>query len=222
MSFRSRLRIRTRFRSVVRRIRPAKPKPLILLYHRIANEPIDPWANVVSPSRFEEQLQVVRRTRHPLGLMEFVRNLIAGALPSNAVALTFDDGYVDNLVSAKPRLAAADVPATVFLATGYIDRPEGFWWDELARLILLEDHPQSFELVIRDEAMRFNFGAEVADREDGIMAAASFKNRHAALWTIWETLRRLDEDERRSAMLQIRLIFGGRDHQHETRPGDDS
>ena len=56
---------------------------------------------------------------------------MAGTLPLDAVALTFDDGYVDNLVFGKPRLEAADLPATVFLATGYIDRFEPFWWDEL-------------------------------------------------------------------------------------------
>ena len=132
MTIRSRLRIRTRFRSAVHRFWPPKPKPLILMYHRIADEPIDYWGLAVSPVRFEEHLRVLRRTRHPLPLAEFFRKLIAGTLPQTAVALTFDDGYVDNLVAGKPRLAAADVPATVFLTTGYLDRLEPFWWDELA------------------------------------------------------------------------------------------
>jgi peptidoglycan/xylan/chitin deacetylase (PgdA/CDA1 family) len=191
---------------------PLKPKPLILMYHRIADEPIDPWGLAVSPARFEEQLQVVRRTCHPLPLTEFVRRLMAGTLPANAVALTFDDGYVDNLASGKPRLAAADVPAMVFLTTGYIDRPERFWWDELARLVLLESNPQSFELMVGNETTRFDFGTESAEREDGTTAAASLEKRHAALWTIWQILRRLEDDERRSIMLKLQLIFAGRDH----------
>jgi peptidoglycan/xylan/chitin deacetylase (PgdA/CDA1 family) len=193
-------------------MRPLKPKPLILMYHRIADEPIDPWGLAVSPARFEEQLQVVCRIRHPLALTEFVRHLLAGTLPANAVALTFDDGYVDNLVSGKPRLAAADVPAIVFLATGYIDGPERFWWDELARIVLLESNPQSFDLTVGNESMRFDFGTEPTEREDGAPSAPSLEKRHAALWTIWQTLRRLEDDERRSIILKLQLMFVGRDY----------
>ena len=203
------MRIRTRLRSVIHRIRPPKPKPLILLYHRIANEPIDPWNLAVSPGRFEEQLQVIRHVRHPMRLAEFVCALKDGTLPANAVALTFDDGYVDNLVFGKPRLAAADVPATVFVATGYTDRPEGFWWDEVARLILLEKAPRNFEFVVGDETICCSFGAEPAECEDGRTGTGS-KTRRAALLTIWQSLRRLSDDDRRSAMLQLRVICSGR------------
>ena len=182
------------------------------MYHRIADEPIDPWDLAVSPVHFEEQLQVLCRIRHPIALTEFARNLMTDTLPTNAVALTFDDGYVDNLISGKPRLAAADVPATVFLATGYIDRPEGFWWDELAKLILLENTPKSLELVVRDESIRCVFGAESAEGDDGAIVAASFNKRRAALQTIWQTLRRLDEEERQLMMLKLRSILAGRDH----------
>ena len=98
ISLRHGYRIRTRIRSAVRYIRPPKPKPLILLYHRIAEPPpADPWGLSVSPAHFLEQLEVLSRTRQPFPLVEFVRSLIAGTLPSNAVALTLDDGYVDNL-----------------------------------------------------------------------------------------------------------------------------
>src|SRR5712692_6463733 len=129
MGIRSRLRIRTRLRSFAYRIWPPEPKPLILTYHRIADEPVDFFRLAVSPARFEEQLDVLRRTRHPLPLAQFVRDLVSGKLPPNAVALTLDDGYLDNLEAGKPRLAAADVPATVFLATGFVNRPERLWWD---------------------------------------------------------------------------------------------
>jgi peptidoglycan/xylan/chitin deacetylase (PgdA/CDA1 family) len=199
-------------RSIVYRIWPPEPKPLILTYHRIADEPVDYFRLAVSPARFEEQLEVLRRTRHPLPLAEFVRELVAGRLPPNAVALTFDDGYVDNLVAGKPRLAAADVPATVFLATGYIDRPEPFWWEELARLVLLESGPQSFELVIRGETMQFDFGIETPARKDGTTRAASLARRHAALWNLRQTLKLLEEEERRALMVKIRSVFAGRDY----------
>jgi peptidoglycan/xylan/chitin deacetylase (PgdA/CDA1 family) len=62
----------------------------------------------------------LRRTRRAPPLTEFIRNLKAATLPEDAVTVTFDDGYADNLLAAKPLLAAADIPATVFLATGYL------------------------------------------------------------------------------------------------------
>lgn len=181
------------------------------MYHHIADKPVDYFCLAVSPARFEEQLDVLRGTRHPLPLTDFVRNLMAGTLPPNAVALTFDDGYVDNLVAAKPRLAATDIPATVFLTTGYIDSPEGFWWDELARLILLENGPQGFELVVRGESMQFDFGTEYPAREDGTTPAASLTRRGAALWTLRQALRPLEDEERRLIMVKLRSIFATRD-----------
>ncbi len=212
MSLRSRLRVRTRLRSAIRRVWPPKPKPLILMYHRIADEPVDPWALAVSPAHFEEHLLVLRRTRHPLPLSEFVRALTAGTLPPNAVALTFDDGYVDNLFAGKPRLAAADVPATVFLATGYLDGSEEIWSDELARLILLGDGPQSFELPVVGELMLFELGTDPPARGDGTTPVESLQRRLGALRKIREVLRVLDDEKRRPVMAQLRSIFGGQGH----------
>jgi peptidoglycan/xylan/chitin deacetylase (PgdA/CDA1 family) len=207
---RSRLRIRTRLRLAVHRVWPPKPKPLILMYHRIADVPIDPWDLAVSPFNFEEHLQLLKRTRSPLPLTDFVHKLLTATLPPNAVALTFDDGYVDNLVAGKPRLTTADVPATVFLATGYLNCAEEYWWDELARLILSESGPQRFELVVRGKALRLDLGTEPTAREDGTKRAASLSKRRAALRTLYQALQPLDEEERRPFVAKLRSMFARR------------
>lgn len=181
MGLRDRIKIRTRLRSIVRRIWPSAPKPLILMYHRIAEDSIDPWDLAVSPACFEEQLQVLRRHRYPVRLDEFVERHRAGTLPHNAVALTFDDGYVDNLVAGKPRLAAADIPATVFIVSGKIGQREAFWWDELAGF--------------------FSSG------DDGA-SDPSLDKRRAALLDIWRRLRNLPETEREAVMTELRSAFG--------------
>ena len=41
------------------------------------------------------------------------------------VAITFDDGYVDNRVHALPRLAARGMTATFFVTAGFVERDPG-------------------------------------------------------------------------------------------------
>jgi peptidoglycan/xylan/chitin deacetylase (PgdA/CDA1 family) len=53
--------------------------------------------------------------------------------------LTFDDGYIDNYTIAYPILKQANCPATMFIATDFIDKPILPWWDEAAWLIKNND-----------------------------------------------------------------------------------
>ena len=117
--------------------------PAILMYHRIATPDVDPWGLSVSPERFAEQVHALRARRTILSMDAFVARLQSGDLPHDAVALTFDDGYLDNLRQAKPILEAAEIPATVFLTTGRIGTGKEFWWDELARMVLSRAEPLS-------------------------------------------------------------------------------
>ena len=105
------------------------------MYHRVADIPIDPWGLAVTPQHFVAQLEVLKTIRLPLCMDEFIAGLEGGTLPCQAVGLTFDDGYIDNLTHAEPILRRASVPATIFLATGQLGQRSEFWWDELAQMI---------------------------------------------------------------------------------------
>jgi peptidoglycan/xylan/chitin deacetylase (PgdA/CDA1 family) len=50
-------------------------------------------------------------------------------------ALTFDDGYRDNLVHAYPVLRRHGVPFTIFVTTGFVDRTAEIWWEALSRIV---------------------------------------------------------------------------------------
>lgn len=51
------------------------------------------------------------------------------------VALTFDDGYRDNVEHAWPVLASHGAPWTLFVTTGFADRTARLWWLELEEAI---------------------------------------------------------------------------------------
>jgi peptidoglycan/xylan/chitin deacetylase (PgdA/CDA1 family) len=139
-------------------------------------------------------------------LEEFVRRLDDGSLPANAVAVTFDDGYCDNLYNAKPLLVAAGVPATVFLATGFIGRSREYWWDELASLLLLAPGPDTLTCSIGRE--KFNFKFEALQREGDNRPWHGWEEpvteRQAAYIAIWHALRSLPESRREIVLTELR------------------
>ena len=64
------------------------------MHHRIGSETFDPWGLVVGIRRFEAQLEWLARNRTVLPLSEFVGAHREGRLVRDAVATTFDDGYL--------------------------------------------------------------------------------------------------------------------------------
>jgi peptidoglycan/xylan/chitin deacetylase (PgdA/CDA1 family) len=109
---------------------------MILVYHRVAEANVDPWALSVSPAHFAQQLQVLKTIADPVSLESLVNAKSDHELPPRPVCVTFDDGYADNLFAAKPALETYGVPGTVFITPGYLGVPENLWWDELTKLIL--------------------------------------------------------------------------------------
>jgi peptidoglycan/xylan/chitin deacetylase (PgdA/CDA1 family) len=108
----------------------------ILLYHRVAEIASDPQLLCVTPQHFSEHLEVIRKNHIPISLDELVIGDKARSFDPNRIAITFDDGYADNLINAKPLLERYNVLATVFITGAYIDGVSEFWWDELERIVL--------------------------------------------------------------------------------------
>src|SRR5690242_15873348 len=128
--------------------------PIILMYHRVTELAVDPWGLAVAPEIFNKQLAVISDLCAPLPMIDFAHRLINGNLPTNALGVTFDDGYVDNLLIAKPILEEEKIPATVFVATGSIGSKKGYWWDELAALLLDRIEECDCEITIGGERLR--------------------------------------------------------------------
>lgn len=90
----------------------------------------------VSPKHFSEHLAVIRRYGTARTLSELARHLYQPGEADCSIAVTLDDGYADNLVTALPLLEAERVPATVYVIADAIGDPAAFWWDRLTEIFL--------------------------------------------------------------------------------------
>jgi peptidoglycan/xylan/chitin deacetylase (PgdA/CDA1 family) len=109
---------------------------VILTFHRV--RPFSPPTPGYAPNRlleiepdfFDAALALVRWLGFDfVSLAEARRRLIEGG--PRFAAMTFDDGYRDTRDFALPILEKHGAPATVFFATGFLDRTARLWWLEL-------------------------------------------------------------------------------------------
>jgi len=108
---------------------------LVLNYHRVgnaANSPFDRELWSADAEAFDAQVAMLARHFDVISPGDFEA---AASRRGRHVLVTFDDGYLDNYQIAYPILRRHGVPATFFIATGFIDRPSLPWWDEIAWLV---------------------------------------------------------------------------------------
>jgi peptidoglycan/xylan/chitin deacetylase (PgdA/CDA1 family) len=75
--------------------------------------------------------------------------LVAGRQPRRKIALTFDDGYLDNMTVGYPVLRELGVPFCIYVTTGLVSGQTRMWWMEIEDILLdqREIHGPSNELV---------------------------------------------------------------------------
>jgi peptidoglycan/xylan/chitin deacetylase (PgdA/CDA1 family) len=179
---------------------------LVLLYHRVATPVSDAHLLCVSPPHFAEHLEVLRRLGRPLPL-----EALAGEdAPRNAVAVTLDDGYADNLHHARPLLERFGVPATVFVTTGYVGAGREFWWDEVERIFLQTD-PLPARLSVRapEGLFEWSFDDGGGPVRDWHVLLPPSRARQRALLEVCRLLRPLAETPRREFLDRLRAWAGG-------------
>jgi peptidoglycan/xylan/chitin deacetylase (PgdA/CDA1 family) len=135
-----------------------KTGALILMYHRIAVPPLDPFRLSVAPAHFAEHLDVLARGYNVISLETLLTQLEDQKLPPRTVVITFDDGYYDLLTNAQPELKKVGMRATVAIPTGYVRNHREPWWDEL-------EHICSFPGQL-PSSLRIEFPGEVFSWQD--------------------------------------------------------
>jgi peptidoglycan/xylan/chitin deacetylase (PgdA/CDA1 family) len=158
----------------------------VLLYHRICDDTHDPFSLSVSPQHFEAHMRLLAARYRVVSLHTLAQELTERRITPGTVAVTFDDGYENNLRVAAPILERIGVPTTVFVTSGV--RGEEYWWDTLVRLLFV---PRSLPpaLVVRgqtfevppDERSRPGARRLLLDRVHRLLQPLPLRDIHEAL-----------------------------------------
>ncbi len=192
------------------------PGPTILLWHRVAEIAEDPHFLSVTPAHFEEQLAVLRQHYRAVSLAELTPEIVRGGRLAPVVVLTFDDGYADNATTALPLLRKHGLPATFFLASGFVGSTRECLQDDVQRLLWQSaQHPEVVCLTIGGKPFVWSLRSE--DTEGQIVASVAGWNcgciadptpRHRTHREIHGLLRMSPPDERERVLDQLRSQCG--------------
>ncbi len=162
---------------------------IILMYHSVAEESfakyIDPRDHVPLDV-FKKQMAFLAQHRKVVGLDKLVTMLRQGQTPeTGTIVITFDDGYLDNLSVAAPILDQYGLKANLFLPTGYIDRGETQWVDQVytafkfrTKRELLTLSKNAKEIFNLDDPMQYTTGYQAVCMN---MLSATATKRRACL-----------------------------------------
>jgi peptidoglycan/xylan/chitin deacetylase (PgdA/CDA1 family) len=100
------------------------PRITVLLYHRVSDDVRDNLT--VGIEQFERQMAIVAQRCRVLSIEEVLTASVIPQSPRPLIAVTFDDGYLDNYTHAAPILRRHDIPAAFFVATGIINSDRRF------------------------------------------------------------------------------------------------
>jgi peptidoglycan/xylan/chitin deacetylase (PgdA/CDA1 family) len=162
----------------------------ILTFHRVVPEPDPLIPGEPDVVRFTWLLDLLASCFNVLPLREAVERLRNGALPRRAVALTFDDGYANNCEIAMPVLRSRGLPATVFIATGYMNG--GVMFNDAA-ISAIRSAPSSLDL--REIGL-------------GVFALTDILARRTALATVLSEIKYQPMAEREHCIRRLGEICG--------------
>lgn len=147
----------TRFTDILELL-PQRRVLLILTYHRVGDPMSTPYDSGVFSATGEELDEHIRHLKRHFTIVspdEAIELARSGGPSRATVAITFDDGYLDNYQIAYPVLKSHGVSAMFFLATSYVGSNVVPWWDRIAFIVKQSKHskiritypePQEFDI----------------------------------------------------------------------------
>ena len=168
-----------------------KQRVCILTYHRVLPERDYMRSSEPTVATFDWHMELLARYFNPLSLSDVIARLDSNDLPERAVCVTFDDGYANNAECALPVLQRWNIPATVFISTGFLNG--GLMWNDA---------------VI--EALRIAGSGEFDLRSLGLATydLADFQHRRQAAGQIIREIKHWPPEKRAEAIRVIESMVG--------------
>jgi peptidoglycan/xylan/chitin deacetylase (PgdA/CDA1 family) len=140
----------------------------VVAFHRV-QDTAGPEGLTVSVRAFEQYCRFFKEHFRVVALGDLVGRLAQGLSPHRELAITFDDGYLDNHDTAAPILERLGLPATFFIVTGWMGTDVVPWWDRVRNL----RHPwMTWDHVRALHRRGFEIGAHTRTHIDlGVVAA---------------------------------------------------
>lgn len=141
---------------------------------------------------FQWQMELMAEYFNVLPLSEACERLEDGSLPERAACLTFDDGYADNAEVALPILQRCGLPATFFIASGFLDG--GRMWNDTIIEVMRRSQSPALDLSA--------FGL-------GHVQTATVRQRCDGATSLIQRLKHRALDERNEAVAGLEALVGG-------------
>ncbi|HET9530422.1 MAG TPA: polysaccharide deacetylase family protein [Blastocatellia bacterium] len=168
-----------------------RSRALILTYHRFGE---DEAGLKTPPAVFEAQLQYLSARYRVVPLSSIAEALIEGrGVPAGVAAITIDDGYDDAYEIAFPLLRKYNLPATLFVVTGFVDNARWVWTDKM-RFLAFKTEAPLLETVIGGRKVE----ARLGDRASRLQAAARANS----------LIKRLPDESKDEVIDRIALSLG--------------
>jgi peptidoglycan/xylan/chitin deacetylase (PgdA/CDA1 family) len=165
----------------------------ILFYHRFSeNSHGDCELPHLKIGEFEKQMRHVKKWYNIITMDELADRLALKKNESPCVAITIDDGYLNNYSLAYPVLKKLKLPATIYLATAFVGTEKSTWVDELMDMFLISKK-ESFSL------------PELFENE--VFDLSTLKKKIEAFWRVFERMLYIEHKRKEFLMGELPKIL---------------
>lgn len=152
-----------------------KRRLLVLCYHGVYRGECDAGINWqgkhIAAEKFRSQLLFLKNRGYRfIAADELVSICESDSVPASPLAMvTFDDGYRNNYTNAWPVLKELDIPAIVFVVSGFLESQETLWMDALEQAFALTGR-ETITVSLADESRVLNLNDDAAKKSaEGII-----------------------------------------------------